>query len=171
MNTIAKKLTLDEIKALPKASIIWMEVNDKTDNGIVWYSLDPVMIRVPGENGYLIGGNKDSIIDLAIDSHLLDNISIWNHEPNREQLTGITQEEYDSITDEESIVLSGLSAAITSRRYTFKSFCELAGLNYADFMDALTGKREFIQMEMVVIRSILNMSDAETMAVFFPDFR
>lgn len=171
MNTIAKKLSLDEIKALPKASVIWMEVNDITDNGIVWHSLDPVMIRVPGENGYLIGGNKDSIIDLAIDSHLLDNFSIWNHEPNREQLTGITQEEYDSIRDEESIVFSGLSAAITSRGYTFKSFCELAGLNYTDFMDALTGKREFIQMEMVVIRSILNLSDAETIAVFFPDFR
>lgn len=171
MNTIAKKLTLDEIKALPKASVIWMEVNDKTDNGIVWYSLDPVMIRVPGENGYLIGGNKDSIIDLAIDSHLLDNISIWNHEPNREQLIGITQEEYDSISNEESIVFSGLSAAITSRRYTFKSFCELAGLNYTDFMDALTGKREFIQMEMVIIRSMLNLSDAETMSVFFPDYR
>ena len=171
MNTIAKKLSLDEIKMLSRGTVLWAEFDDLTDKGIVWYTLDPVVVCKEGENGCLIGGGRDSIIARDIDDCLLENFTIWNHEPNREQLTGITQEEYDSITNEESIVFSGLSAAITSRRYTFKSFCELAGLNYTDFMDALTGKREFIQMEMVIIRSILNLSDAETMAVFFPDFR
>lgn len=171
MNATAKKYSLDEIKTLPRGTVVWTEFNDRTNEGICWYSLDPVVVCFPGENGCLIGGNRDSIIVRNIDDHLLDNLTIWNHEPNREQLTGITQEEYDSIHDEESIVFSGLSAAITSRRYTFESFCELAGLNYTDFMDALTGKREFIQREMVVIRSILNLSDSDVKNIFFPDFR
>ena len=100
MNTIAKKMTLDEIKTLPRGSVMWAEFNDRTDEGIVWYSLDPVVVCEPGENGCLIGGNKDSFIDRNIDNHLLDDLTIWSSEPEKEQLSGITQKVYDDLEGE-----------------------------------------------------------------------
>ena len=97
MNTTARKLTLDEIKALPKASVIWMENQYITDEGIIWYSLDPMMVCVPGENGCLIGGDKHSHFDLDIDDHLLDDSTMWNMEPAKNQLVGISAAEYDAM--------------------------------------------------------------------------
>lgn len=168
MITTAKKLTLDEIKALPRGSVMWAEFNDRTDEGIVWYSLDPVMVCAPGENGCLIGGDKDSFIDRNIDDHLLDDFTIWSSEPVKEQLSGITAKEYNDLEGEEKIVFPELAAAITSRRYTFMSFCEAVNFNYQKFWNAITGKREFEQWEIVTIRTALNLKDDEVMKIFFP---
>ena len=168
MNTTAKKLTLDEIKALPRGSVMWIEFNDRTDEGIVWYTLDPVIVCAAGENGCLIGGNKDSFIDRNIDDHLLDDLTIWSSVPDKEQLSGITQKEYDELVGEEKIVFPELAAAITSRRYTFDAFCTFTGLDYTKFCNAITGSREFTQCEIVTIRSALNLTDEEVANIFFP---
>ena len=169
MNTIAKKLTLNEIKALSRGTVLWAEFDDLTDEGIVWYALDPVVICQEGENGCLIGGNKDSIIDRDINDDLLENLSLWTSEPNKEQLAGITEQEYNDLTDEGKIVFPELAAAITSRRYTFEAFCTSAGLDYPKFWNAITGKREFNRHEIITIRSALNLPDEEVMRIFFPE--
>ena len=94
----AKKMTLDEIKALPKASIVWLEVQYESDDGIKFYSLDPVMVCVPGEDGCLIGGDKHCFINRDIDDQLLDDATtIWSMEPDREQLEGMSAAEYDAL--------------------------------------------------------------------------
>lgn len=170
MKTTAKKLTLDELKRLPRGSAVWAEFLDKSEEGIVWYILDPVVVCEPGENGSIIGGNRDAIIARYIDDHLLEELTIWSSEPDKEQLTGITQKEYDDLPDVRKILFPELATAITSRRYTFEAFCTFAGLDYHDFWDAITGYREFVLHEIVSIRSALNLTDEETMSIFFPEF-
>ena len=94
----AKKLSLEEIKALPKASVVWMQIQYESDDGIKWYSLDPVMVCVPGENGFLIGGDMDCTIGRNIDDQLLDkDTTIWNMEPDKSQMVGMTAAEYDAL--------------------------------------------------------------------------
>lgn len=166
--TIARKLTLDEIKELPKATVLWIEFVDETDEGIIWHSVDPVLVCAPGPGGALIGGNKDSFIDLNIDDDLLKNGRVfWDREPNREQLTGINQDEYDTLTGEGKIIYPALARAITGQGMTFDRFCDSTGLNYGKFWKALTGQREFVCSEIVAIRTALDLSDNEVNEIFF----
>lgn len=167
---ISRKLTIEEIKSLPLASVIWYAREYKTDEGIVWHCYSPVMVCVPGDNGELIGGDEASIIEVTISDKMMNDPidSFWNYRPEESQLKGITEEEYNSLTDEERIVNTELAALITSKGMTFTVFCENAGLNYEHFWESMIGKREFVQHEIVTIRNILNLSDDETMRVFFP---
>ena len=170
MNTTAKKLTLDEIKELPVATIIWRAYVIETDEGIVWHGTVPAMICVPGKGGYFLGGDEAGAFDYEIDDHLTDDQSdsYWDSQPADDQLPGITKQEYDDLKDEEHIMLSKLAKAITYRRYTFEAFCEMTGLNYAKFWNAITGNREFTQHEIVTIRTVLDLTDDEVMKIFFP---
>ena len=125
--TKAKKLTIDEIKSLPLASVVWFSFEYENDEGIAWHGYRPVMVCVPGENGTLIGGEEDSYIRISIDDHMLDSRedSFWNFKPNEEQLKGITEEEYNAMPDPEQINNHKLAFAITSRKISVEAFCKL----------------------------------------------
>ncbi len=168
----AKKLTIDEIKSLPLASVVWFSFEHESDEGIAWHGYWPVMVCVPGENGRLIGGDEDSYINISINDHMLDSQedSFWNFKPNEEQLKGITEEEFNAMPDAEQINNHKLAFAITSKKITVEAFCKLIRMNYQKFWNALTGKREFVQQEIVAIRTALNLSDDEIIEIFFPEF-
>lgn len=167
---VAKKLTLDEIKALPRTSVIWYSYEIITDEGIMFHYAAPVMVCVPHENGCLIGGDGLSIFDRDIDDHLMDDdISFWDTEPNREQLSGITVDEYDDLIDVNRIVFPKLATAITSKGYTFETFSSATGLNPVQLWKSITGQREFTVKEIEVIVDKLNMSAADMREIFFPE--
>lgn len=169
--TTARKLTLEEIEALPKASVIWLEMDMKDDNGICWHDVLPLLVCVPGKGGVLMGGDRDSFVDFDINDQLMNDPDnhFWSHEPSHDMLPGITRDECNSI-HERDFVFPMLVEAITNRKLTFDRFCELAELNISKFMDALTGKREFMLHEIVAIRTALNLSDDEVRGIFFPEF-
>lgn len=168
----ARKLTLEEIEALPKGSVIWMSWYTG-DEAVVWHDIVPVMVAVPGKDGLLIGGNRESSCDLDIDSDLFDRPyhEYWDSEPDDSQIPGITEEEYNATPDEcEDIVFTKLTAEITARGITFDRFCKHIGMSKKRFMDKVTGKKEFMQPELVSIRCALNLTDDETRDIFFPEF-
>lgn len=167
---IAKKLTLNEIKALPRTSVIWYSCVLTTDEGIMFHYSAPVMVCVPHENGCLIGGDELSIFDRAIDDHLMDDgITFWDSEPHRKQLPGITDKEYNDLTDVTRIVFTKLATAITSKGYTFDSFSRATGLNPFQLWKSITGQREFSGKEIEVIVDKLNMSAVDMKEIFFPE--
>lgn len=170
MNTNAKKLTLKEIEAMPRGSVIWRGEVNSSDDGIIWHYADPAVICVAGPGGYLLGGCDAGTFDMDINEHLLDSptLTFWDREPADEQLPGITRAEFDAMDEPEMIVFPNLAMAITSRRMTLEKFCEIAGLAYQEFWYAITGKREFRQWEIVKIRVALNLTDDEVMEIFFP---
>lgn len=165
MNT-AKKLTLDEIKALPRASVIWSSFVFNTDEGIQFHTVYPVMVCVPHENGCLIGGDEEIYLRWIIDNQLMENdVTFWDIEPARDQLPGITQNEYDGLPDVKRIILA---AAITSKGYSFESFSMTAGLSLDRLRESLNGQREFTLDEMEKISKVLEFSDDQIREVFFP---
>ena len=170
--TTARKLTLEEIEALPKASVIWLEMDMKDDNGICWHDVLPLLVCVPGKGGVLMGGDRDSFVDFDINDQLMNDPDnhFWSHEPSHDMLPGITREERDSIPGDEDFVFPKLVEAITSRKLTFAKFCTLSGMDFSKFMDALNGKREFVQWEMVAIRTTLKLTADQTTEIFFPVF-
>ena len=171
-NNEARKMTLAEIIALPKGSVIWMELHDISNDGVVYHSIDPLMVCISGNNGQLIGADEDSIIIHDINDHLLDdsNLIMWDHEPNRNQLIGLSKEEYAALNDpdDDLIVYPLLATEISSRGITFDRFSEMIDVNPDDFWRALTGKRSFEQWEIVEIRSALNLSDNKVEKIFSP---
>jgi hypothetical protein len=175
MENTAKKLTLEEIKALPRASVIWLVTYNCSDDGVVWHEVDPSLICVAGEGGVICGADNDSTWDFVINDDLFERpykFEFWNYEPNREQLPGITGDEYNGLpnANDDLIMLPELAAKITYKGFTFDRFCEQTGLNSKRFWKALIGKREFMQWEIVVIRSELNLSDDDVREIFFPEF-
>lgn len=168
----ARKLTLDEIKALPRASVVWCAMRTVSDDGICWFSADPVLVGVAGEGGDLIGSNEAGIIYRVINDELFDrDVSIWTSEPTPEQAHGITEKEYNALDDpnDDCIKFSALATAITSRGMTLEAFSESIGIKSASFWKAITGKREFVKWEIVKIRVSLQLTDDEVMKIFFPD--
>ncbi len=168
----ARKLTLEEIEALPFASVIWMS-STNNDNGVIWTWKLPVVIGCPGTYGIIVGGNDDGIFERYIDEHLFDapGLCFWDSEPDDSQIPGITEEEYNATPDEyEDIVFTKLTAEITTRGITFDRFCKHIGMSKKRFMDKVTGKKEFMQPELVSIRCALNLTDDETRDIFFPEF-
>ena len=168
--TTARKLTLEEIEALPKASVIWLEMDMKDDNGICWHDVLPLLVCVPGKGGVLMGGDRDSFVDFDINDQLMNDPDnhFWSHEPSHDMLPGITRDEYNSI-HEKDFVFPMLVEAITNRKLTFDRFCELAELNISKFMDALTGKREFVLWEIATIRDTLKLTADQLRKIFFPE--
>ena len=161
----AKKLTLDEIRTLPKASVIWYSYELITDEGIMFHSVDPLMVCAPGDNGRLIGGGKDYDLDLDINKHLFDDpcSALWDSKPCADQLNGISGEEYDAITEKKPIVFKELATAITSRRYTFIKFCELIEMDYIRFWNKITGYDQFDQHDISAMKKALLLNDGEIM--------
>lgn len=171
--TIAKKLTLEDIKSLPKGAVVWGTSINESDDGIVWHDVLPLLIAVPGENGLLIGGEKQSIFDRDIDDGLLadSDYCIWDSEPARDQLCGITRDEFNDMQDPAIIQFTRLAYAITYRGFTFEQISDITGIRLKRIWNILTGKSEIEQCEIVAIRSALDLTDDETMAVFFPGFQ
>ncbi len=172
MNTTARKLTLDEIKAFPKASVIWYTYATQTDDGVIWHCCDPALIVWPGENGHIVGGDLNSIFSRVINDQLMkDGTTFWSAEPPRDQLLGITRKEYDEMEDfEGKIAFPKLVTEITIRGYTFKQFCDLAGIRYSNFKKAITGECEFVAQEIGQIGSALHLTDDEIRTIFFNEF-
>ena len=173
MNTneknFARQISLEEIKELPKGSVIWMAYVRKEDTGIVWHGTDPAMICVPGEDGYVIGGGEGGTYDYLIDDLVKTDYTLWNVEPDDSQLPGISTEEYNAMRGEENIVLTELAAAITARKMTFERFSEKIGMNYSDLWDLLTGKIESVQcVDLAAIMSTLNVTDEKLTKLFSP---
>ena len=171
--TIARKLTLEEIITLPKATVLWLVDYNISDESIVWHGVDPVLVCAPGENGALIGGNRYSLVDLHINDQLLNdpNRSIWDREPTKGQLHGISREEYDAIPDELGhIQFTRLAYAITYRGFTFEQISDITGIKLKRIWNILTCRSEIEQCEIVAIRTALDLSDDETRKVFFPEF-
>ena len=172
MKNTAKKLTLEEIMTLPKATVLWLVDHNVSDEGIVWHGVDPVLVCAPGENGALIGGNLYSFVDLTINDQLLNdpNRSIWDREPSKRQLHGISREEYDAIPDALGhIQFTRLAYAITYRGFTFEQISDITGIKLKRIWNILTGKSEIVQCEIVALRRALDLTDSETMAVFFQE--
>ncbi len=170
MNT-ARKLSLEEIEAMPRGSVVWRSFYTKTDEGIIWHTADPMLVCLPGHGGYLLGADKDSYWEGDIDNSLMSapDISYWNSEPADDQLRGITKEQYNAMTNEELIVNTKLAAAITTRGVLFKELCSMTGMNFNHFWKALTGECEFVRSEIVTIRTVLDLTDDEVLDIFFPE--
>ncbi len=172
-NTTAKKLTLEEIESMPRGSVVWRALVMESDEGIVWHESDPMMICVPGPGGYMLGADENSYYECNIDDRMTaDPVdSYWSSEPADDQLSGITKGQYNDLTDEEKIVNTKLAAAITTRGMTFAQFSESIGMEFTKFWNAITGRREFVQWEIVKIRSALKLTDEEAEEIFFPGSR
>ena len=155
----AKKLSIEEMKALPFASVIWRNLTTVNDNGITFYVNSPCLVCDVGDNLYLVGGDSAGSFEYGIEDILNDeSISFWNGEPRKDQLTGISISEYDEMDDTEQIVFPDLASAITSRGMTFKIFCSAAGIDYHSFWDSITGKTSFSCREIADIANKLNDS-------------
>ena len=168
----ARKLTIEEIKALPFASVIWHSYVTN-DNGVVWHSKLPVVIVMPGEWGHLAGSDEAGLFEADIHDNMFDGYynAYWTMEPDDDMLPGITKEEYNNTPDivPDSIVYPQLAEAITSRKITFERLSDMTGIKTKRIADILTGKAEIVQLEIVAIRTALNLSDDETMGIFFPE--
>ena len=181
MKNTAKKLTLEEIIALPRGSVVWGSFENITNEGIVWYEADPMMVSVPGENGLLIGSDTINVFERNIDDTLfydpvveaIDSDSefiIWDHEPTKGQLHGISCTEYNAMPDDfELIQFTRLAYAITYRGFTFEQISDMTGIRHKRMWSILTGKSDIEQCEIVAIRDALDLSDDETLKVFFPE--
>lgn len=169
----ARKLTIEEIKALPFASIIWYS-NVSNDNGVVWHWKTPVVVYCPGDEGWL-GGDAfgGGVIEKSIDDDMFSNPndSYWNSEPTDDQLPGITKDEYNELWngDEEDITMPKLAEAITGRKITFEKICNLTGIDFGHFTDAMTGKEDFTCGELATIARELNTTVDEIFFKQAPD--
>lgn len=112
--TNARILTLEEIKSLSKASVIWRVSHQEDDDyHIHFHTVNPALIAVPGENGLIVGGDVGSLFCHDINDELInDGILFWSAEPAEEQLTdyGIPEAEFNKISmmryEEESSIIS-----------------------------------------------------------------
>ncbi len=114
-----------------------------------------------------------ALIDFWVNDKMADNpdYTYWDIEPDKCQLIGVSETEYQSMPDEiQDNIFPPLVTKITACGWTVASFCKLAGLDEHQFMDTIIGKRQFIQYEIVVIRTVLHLSDDEIMQIFFPEF-
>ena len=115
MNTIEKNeariLSLDEIKKLPPATVIYrmsittIDEKDIADwemspeyLGVKWTCIMPAMICESGDNGYVVGGDDGGYFC----SYYADNLEgdqYWDSRPTVEQTHqyGITEEEYNAL--------------------------------------------------------------------------
>lgn len=98
----AKKLTVQDIINLPKASVIWKEEHHFDENyNIGYYELFPMLVCVPGENGVLAWACKSYYCHLFINENLIDeNTSFWDCEPDPDMISNdISETEYDKFLE------------------------------------------------------------------------
>lgn len=102
----AKMLTLEEIKNLPKASVIWrQEFYLDSDYDIEWFQLEPMLVCIPGEDGVLSWANSYSFLHLDIDDNLINNNRIfWDMEPDSDMTErGMSESKFNEYLERFSI--------------------------------------------------------------------
>lgn len=62
-----------------------------------------------------------------------------------------------------------LEERIDRSGYKRKFIAEQCGLTYQGFLPKLKGEREFTQTEITALVYLLKLSDADRIAIFFPD--
>lgn len=152
----ARPLTLKEIEDLPFASVIWMSCTNN-DDGVIWHWKRPVVVGAPGRYGAVMGGDEGGIIIRDIDEEMLADSSetYWTQEPDDSQVPGITEAEFNA-DPEEKIVYVKLAEAITGRKMTFRRICEQTGIDLQDFMEKMSGNRDFTCGELGAIARALD---------------
>lgn len=171
----AKRLSLSEIEALPRGSVIWFELHtiDDEETGIDYYDVFPALVGWPGSNGSICWINShgfgNGVLEIN-DEMINDNRVFWNSEPERDMIRRGVPEEYynETLISPQTEQARKLVTMITSNGYTVEEFCCLYNLDEAPFMEVLNGKRELVQNEMKAIIAALHMSDSEARNVFFP---
>ena len=159
MENTAKKLTLEEIKALPFASVIW-HAYVTNDNGVIHHSKMQVVNVGSGNYGWLAASDEGGLYDEEITDNMLDdfNKSYWTLEPDDDMLPGITRKEFDELPYgwPDYITCPKLAEAITSRKITFEKICNQTGIDFGHFVNAMTGKEDFTCGELARIARELN---------------
>ncbi len=166
-NNTARKLTLEEIAAMPrKTDLYFTYEEDCPDDGIVWNWGATATIVAPGMNGRIIVVSEGGYRDFDIYDDLLNDpdISFWDHEPDQQQLKGISEEEYGTVP--ENVLLKNLSHRITSEKMTYERFCRAADLDLDTFTKAMTGACDFTAGMIAKISKTLNLTDDELMKMF-----
>ena len=157
-----KRLTLNEIISLPKASVIWREEHDcDEESGFNFYELEPMLVCVAGEGGVLAYANKDSFVDLDINDKLItEQRMFWDEKPGAELITGgLPIEYYDEQFHIQRVALKGLLSEITKAGYTLEHFSQETAITPDDLQAVLTGKRELAPEEKEIVCALLNITD------------
>lgn len=143
----ARKLTLEEIKNLPKASVIWREqFTEDEESGFVFYQLEPMLVCVPGECGVLAWANKYSFLDLTIDEDLLSGRSFWDKEPDQDMIQGVPESDFDrfinaSPLDDFTFPQKQLLSTITRAGFSVPRFCQETGIDESALIQNLQSEK------------------------------
>lgn len=167
--TLAKRLNREDLKALPGFTKIWMATEeDDIQDGVIWHYTVPAVVFNSGDNPIVPCDIVDSIATYEVSENFAEwapDISFWDSEPLKEQLRGISEEEYNSLP--EGIKYPKLSRLITGKGMSFKTFCEAAELDLDEFNQMITGQREKITTgEFLKIWNALNLDEEEIMELF-----
>ena len=173
--SIAKQLTLQELKELPRATVVWVELRFKEDNGILWHAVEPGMIISSGDDLFIVGGGEGGYFahDIAesddISNWFLEN-AFWNQEPTEDQVKyGLSEKEFNEMPEFENVAFPNLVTAISSKKLTIKAFCGTLEMKEKRFYDCLIGKKDFTRDEIERISSALDLTDYQIREIFFPE--
>ena len=158
-----KRLSLEEIMNLPKASVIWCEMHDQDhESNCDFYDVFPMLICVPGRDGVLSWADRDSQIALDIDEKLItEDRFFWDSEPAADQIsTGIPLQELNRFFEENDvreIQNKRFLHLITSYGFSVPSFSKASGISQARIKGILKGKAADVS-DVWKISQVLNMS-------------
>ncbi len=170
----AKRLTLEEIEALPIGSVVWYEqhVRDDDEQYAEFYSLYPALVAEPGKNGTICWAGGGQFDIMTIDNTLInEDRFFWNAKPDRDMITrGIPDEAYNNLMIyPKTEVGKRLMLAITYRGYEIGPFCQLCGLDESTLTKIITGEKEALRNEIEAIIEALQIDDSKARSIFFPD--
>lgn len=113
-HTIAKKMTRDELKRIPGFTKIWVAcVNDDTMYGLLWHWIAPAVIFNSGNDPIIVPDLVNGIAVYEVDDDFFAQapyISFWNKKPDHKQLEGISEEEFNLMTEPDCTELHLLKA-------------------------------------------------------------
>ena len=177
-----KRLSLENIESLPKASVIWREehiITSGGNSGVEYFQLQPMMIGVPGKKGVLCYADLDGYIILDIDENLItDTRFFWDAEPDPAVITsGIPEEEYNNLWDSSEYGYDDLQKmedsrivyAITKRGFTLDMFSQASGISKARLIMILRDPAQLTVSELDVFKQFLSLSADEAMNLFFTE--
>lgn len=160
-----KRLTLDEIMSLPKASVIWREEHTyDEEEGFNFYEIEPMLISVPGRDGVLCYASKENFLFLNIDEDLINpQRNFWDSEPAEGMIkTGLPMKEFDSFHEHykiHRIVSKDILSTITCAGYTLDQFCQKYGIALDELKSVLIGEKEPSQELRIVCKSLMSADD------------
>ncbi len=173
-----RKLSLDEIISLPKASVIWREEHfcPGGNQGLDFYQLEPMLVCVPGKNGVLAWANTETFQELRINRSLInERRSFWNAEPDPIFITsGIPESDYDQFINNfegdipHEIDDSRLLYEITHRGFTVGLFSQATGIKLERLINILLDPDLLMVSELEKIVDVLSLNAAQATAIFFP---